>query len=677
MIDFKKELNKAQYEVVTAPKGPALVLAGAGSGKTRTLVYRVAYLLEQGVLPERILLLTFTNKAAHEMLSRVAELIQRSEKTKKTEPRTVHDRKVGTGTGVWGGTFHHVAHRLLRKMGSAVGLKSNFTILDREDSKDALKRILKEFLQQMHGKRLPQPGIVLEVISYAANAQVPLAEAIEKKYPDGARILPVLEAVALRYEERKRRSNALDFDDLLKYWLALLKKPALLKKLSGLWEYILVDEYQDTNTVQDEIVRLLASAHHNLLVVGDDAQSIYSFRAANIENILQFPKNFPEAKTYKLEENYRSSPEILDVANNIIEKNTAQFQKKLFTGQENFIKPELLIAQDSEEEAGMIADRIGAIENESVPLDRIAVLFRAAHQSQSLELELNKRSIPYEMRGGLRFFERAHIKDMLAYMRLLANPADEQAWFRVLSLHEGIGDVTAEKIIGAAAGKTEWKQIVTLEPPLSTTAQKGWRDFGKTMRSALAESDMAPGAMLRAVKPHYREYLTLQFSDFRDRLDDLEQLALFADRYDDLDTFVAETSLQEAFALRGSGGHSKEPAVVLSTIHQAKGLEWNTVFVLQLTGASLPHPKAAMEEGGLEEERRLFYVAVTRAQRRLYLSYPLSSSRFSISLNQPSQFLRELDQKLIVGKLENNDEERYIDVDDDTERGFLPSIDKL
>lgn len=664
MIDFKKELNPAQYEVVTKADGPSLVLAGAGSGKTRTLVYRVAYLLEQGIKPERILLLTFTNKAAHEMLSRVAELVKDPKKTQK----------------IYGGTFHHVANRLLRKLGSAINLKSNFTILDREDSKDMLKRIIKEEggpAPAKGGRRLPQPGIFLEVIGYAANAQLKIEEALGRKYLEGSQLLPLFEKVAARYAEKKQATHSLDFDDLLTAWLRLLKVPRVREKLQGFWEYILVDEYQDTNVVQDEIVRTLAEKHQNVLVVGDDAQSIYSFRAADIENILQFPKQFPGAKVFKLEENYRSSPEILTVANDVIARNTAQFKKTLFTATEPFIKPELMVAQDPSEEAEQVAERIMALEDEGVPLDRIAVLFRAAHQSQALELELNKRSIPYEMRGGLRFFERAHIKDALAYTRLIANLNDESAWYRVLATYEGIGEVTAQKIIGATSELADWIQLPELSVSLSQAASKGWSDFVTTIGAAHAQLKAGPGAIIRAIMPYYRRYAELQYQDFKDRMDDIEQLALFADRYETLDEFIADTSLQEAYAVRGGREEGHEASVVLSTIHQAKGLEWNTVFIISLTNASLPHPRAAMEEGGLEEERRLFYVAITRAQRRLYLVYPLSSSRFNMSLHQPSQFLREIGGGLITGKLDTDEDEGYINMDDDGEQSFLPSVDDL
>ena len=662
MIDFKKELNQAQYEVVTKSDGPSLVLAGAGSGKTRTLVYRVAYLLEQGVAPERIMLLTFTNKAAHEMLSRVDELLQNKKQA----------------TGLWGGTFHHVANRLLRTMGSAVGLKRNFSILDREDSKDMLKRIVKELGgATQRGRRMPQPGVFLEVVSYAANAQIGIPEALEKKYPEGLDMAEVFTTVAERYAERKRAANALDFDDLLICWLRLLGKPALQKKLQGLWQYILVDEYQDTNTVQDEIVRLLAADHKNILVVGDDAQSIYSFRAAEIRNILDFPKRFPDTKIYKLEENYRSSPEILEVANEVIRFNTDQFQKTLFTEQDTFVKPELILAQEPVEEAELIAERIMALEDEGVPLQTIAVLFRAAHQSQALELELNKRRIPYEMRGGLRFFERVHIKDMLAYVRLIANPADEVSWYRILATHEGIGDVTARKIIEQMSGVEDLRQLTSHDIQIGAAARIGWLECTRGLTAAQADAANGPGAIIRAVRQLYKKYLELHYADFKDRLDDLEQLALFSDGYDKLDDFIADTSLQEAYALRRDAEKSREPSVVLTTIHQAKGLEWNTVFIMHMTNSSLPHARALFEEGGLEEERRLFYVAITRAQRRLYLLYPLSSSKYSISLNQPSQFLKEIKPELLTGRLELEDDEAYITINTDGERSYLPSIEDL
>ncbi len=660
MIDFKKELNKGQYEVASSGDGPVLVLAGAGSGKTRALTYRVAYLIEQKVDPSRILLLTFTNKAAHEMMTRVDALVKDSKLSKK----------------VWGGTFHHVAHRLLRKMGSAVGLKNNFIILDREDSKDLLKRITKG-MADASGKRLPQPGLFLEVISYAVSAQVSIEDALIRKFPDGLDRIELFTRVAQEYEARKKQGQLVDFDDLLLYWLRLLNLPKVREKMQGLWEYILVDEYQDTNVVQDTIVRILGEKHKNVLVVGDDAQSIYSFRAADISNILNFPKAFPNTKTIRLEENYRSTPEILEVANHLISQNERQFKKELFTTQESSVKPELMVAQDPSEEAEMVTERIIALENEGVDLSNIAVLFRAAHQSQELELELNRRAIPYEMRGGIRFFERAHIKDALAYVKIVANIQDEVSWSRILQLYEGIGDAGAQKIIVQVRECGTWESVQNQTMTLGANAAKGWGAFMKHIGIILPKVSDGPAELLRAVAKSYREYAISAFTDYKDRLDDLEQFALFAERYDDVDDFLAETTLQEAFAVRPGTESKDEKGVVLSTIHQAKGLEWHTVFITHLTQNSIPHPKAMMEKDGLEEERRLMYVAITRAQRRLYLLYPLSTSRYTVGLNQPSQFLQEIDPQMLNGTLELDDSERYINVDEDGNRSYLPSIDRL
>jgi DNA helicase-2/ATP-dependent DNA helicase PcrA len=660
-IDYASELNEQQLAVVTSKPGPALVLAGAGSGKTRTLIYRLSWLIDNGFAKDRILLLTFTNKAAKEMMSRADQLLKGK----------------GGHKQFWGGTFHSTANRLLRTYSKLLQLKPNFTILDTDDSNSLIKSAMREFAGSKPTVKKPSPALVHDVISYSRNSGQSIEKAVELKYPELVKEIEFIEKVATEYERKKRASGSLDFDDLLIYWLKLLQNAQWRPIITKHWDYILVDEYQDTNWIQDQIVRLLADKHHNILVVGDDAQSIYSFRAAQIENILQFPKQFPETQVYRLERNYRSTPEILELANEVIEKNTKQFKKKLFTKEEGFTKPELVVAQDSGEEARWIAERILALENEGVDLANIAVLFRAAHHSQELELQLNKRSIPYEMRGGLKFFERAHIKDMLSYLRLIANSQDEAAWLRVLLLQPGIGEVAAQKIILSVSQVDTLEQALGLSLPLSSQAQAGWQGLKKHLAKGLTvQKEFTVGSLIRLLLPDYAQYLSAAYADYRQRIDDLEQFATFADHYKDLLEFLAEMSLQENFAIRGTDDTKHESSVVLSTVHQAKGLEWHAVFILNVSDKSFPHPRAAREPGGIEEERRLFYVAITRAKRRLYLSYPISGSSYSLSLNQPSDFIREINQRLLSGDNFSHDSD-IIEIGSDGERSFLPSIDRL
>jgi len=370
-IDFKSELNPAQYEAVTASDGPHLVLAGAGSGKTRTLVYRVAWLVSRGVKPDKILLLTFTNKAAGEMMLRVRALLKLSDRDKFS---------------LWGGTFHSIANRLLRIYGTKIGINPHFTILDSDDATSLLKLIAKDFLGTLSEKQKPSAALIRETISFARNAKISLEESLDRKYPEWLPLLAQFEKIAQEYKRRKKLSDVLDFDDLLVKWLELTKHKKTGSTLSRKWDYILVDEYQDTNTIQADIIRNLAKEHKNVMVVGDDAQSIYSFRAANIQNILQFPKIFPQAKIHKLETNYRSIPEILALANQVIAANTDQYKKNLQAAKAPLAKPKLAALRSNLEEAHFIADRIEAIIEAGLNPQEIAVLFRAAHHSQNLEM---------------------------------------------------------------------------------------------------------------------------------------------------------------------------------------------------------------------------------------------------------------------------------------------------
>ncbi|MBI5369758.1 ATP-dependent helicase [Candidatus Uhrbacteria bacterium] len=628
-IVYEKELNPEQLAVVREGDGPVLVLAGAGSGKTRTITYRVAYLLEQGVLPQEILLLTFTNKAAREMLQRVALLLKR-------EP-----------VGLWGGTFHSVANRLLRRYASELGYSQNFTILDQEDSHLLMKVCLKELRVDTIARKFPSSSTLCGLVSYARNAQKPLREVVEKRYPNGRDLVTIIERLSETYEVHKHQADAMDFDDLLLNIRTLLREfPLVRRRLSEQFRFILVDEYQDTNTIQAEIIRLLSEAHGNVLIVGDDAQSIYSFRAAQIQNILRFPEIYPGTKTFRLTTNYRSTPEILAVANQSISHNMDQFEKELVAISRSLEKPLVVPAASGAEEARYIATRILELVNQGGSLSQMAVLFRAAFHSQALEFELMKRDIPYEYRGGLKFFERAHVKDVLAYVRVRANPKDEAAWLRLLGLQSGVGLATAQKILQSVGQAQTFEEVCTLELSVGKRAQNGWDQLKKTLVKLSVQ--LEPADLIRTVlTSEYRDYLEAQYPDFMDRLEDVEQFALFAEQTEDLQTFLSEVSLTDEYGAARTQEASGEDRLVLSTIHQAKGLEWDNVFVMHLADGKFPSPRATEEDAGFEEERRLFYVATTRARKRLAFTYPLTSGYDTLILHQPSVFLQELPELLL------------------------------
>ena len=701
MINFKKELNKEQLQVIEKGDGPCLVLAGAGSGKTRTITYRVAHLLEQGVQPDEILLVTFTNKAAREMISRVQQL---------------------TGGEIklpWSGTFHHVAFRILKLYAPLLGYNNNFTILDSGDAKDLLKLCLKQEGIDRKAKRFPSPKVIMSILSFARNAERTIEDVLDEKHPKWLEHADVFGRIAEEYAKRKKQANAMDFDDLLvNLRLLLTKSPPTRKKYEEQFTYVLVDEYQDTNKVQASIIDLFASVHKNILVVGDDAQSIYSFRAADIKNILEFEKRYPDAQVYRLETNYRSTPEILAVANDVIANNRNQYEKELRSVQKTFIKPEVHAFADNYEEAEFIAKRILELRDEGIPLREMSVLFRASFHSQALEVELVKRDIPYEYRGGVRFFERSHIKDVLSFLRVYHNPDDEIAWSRVLHMQVGLGPATVGKILASLRSAVQslmddptspvetrhapslHDDIATpnlkpifdqIKPHLSSRAQIGFNDFIQIWND-MTLSDESPAGLIRAVAgSKYAEYLESEYPDYRDREQDIEQFATFAERATDLHKFLAEITLQESFTIKQAQAHEKDDEkMVLSTIHQAKGLEWQAVFVLHVAAGQFPNDRALSERRGIEEERRLFYVAVTRAKKHLHLTYPLSTGR-SMIVGGPSLFLEELDKTLLdmhtlggstffVDPSDDVDDVIYVAEEDawqENKRSFLKSIDDL
>ncbi len=636
-ITYERELNAEQLQVVISGDGPTLVLAGPGSGKTRTLTYRVAYLIEQGIPPQQILLVTFTVKAARQMLDRVEGIL-------KSRPE-----------GLWGGTFHHIGNLFLRRHAELLHRTPTFGILDEEDAKDLIAACIYD-LKVSHTKtRLPQANVLEALFSLSANTLHPLEQIVSDQYPQFSDHLGFIQRVNECYRKRKQQNNLMDYDDLLTEWLRLLEDNADLKKqYAEQFRYILVDEYQDTNRLQFKLVRAMASGHHNVLAVGDDAQSIYAFRGAELENLLTFPEIFPETTIFRLETNYRSSPEILHLANASIRLNARQFPKELKSTQGPGPLPAVVPLTDTKQQAAFIAQRVLELRSEGVPLQEIAVLFRARFQAAELELELAKRNVPYVVRGGIRFFEQAHIKDLLAYLRLLVNPRDELSWERVLRLQEGIGTAYARRI---------WQSLAPDPNPLESAlgnregdrlpsrAEAGWKQLRRVLQQVSATSlrDKPAEALLIVLQSGYQAYLENHFEDARNRREDLEQLINLASNYDSRVRFIEDLTLREPFKGESiRGWEDPDEYLALSTIHQAKGLEWTSVFLIGLVEGQIPHPKSLEDPKALEEERRLFYVAVTRTKRDLYLTYPLT--RYSYERGQilmrPSQFIQELPENL-------------------------------
>ena len=633
-IDYAKELNPEQLDVVMAGDGALLVIAGAGSGKTRTLTYRVARLIESGVQPSQILLLTFTNKAAREMLRRVEGLL-------------------GMEHGsVTGGTFHHVGNLVLRRHAPLVGLQHNFTILDRDDAADLMADIITGLKLRADNATFPKADVILELLSYSTNTGVAVEKLITTRYFQHWENKDSIIRCCNAYRHRKQTVNAVDFDDLLVLWRDLLvKNPEIREAQHARWRYVLVDEYQDTNRLQSEIVETIAGPDGNLMVVGDDAQSIYSWRGAHFANILEFPKRYPAARQFKLEINYRSTPQILALSNDSIAHNVKQFRKSLKAVRPDSGKPELVTCGTVHEQAQFVAQRIQDLAaEEDEPFREIAVLYRAHWHSMELQMEMTRRNIPFVVRSGLRFFEQAHVKDVCSYLRLVVNPRDEMAWRRAVKLYPRIGDGVAAKIWAAIENDPEPLNAILREPVLKAVpkgAQAGWRNFTKLVL-ALDKLKSTPAEMVRVVlQSGYNEYLTATWPDALQRADDVNRLADYAMRYSSAEDLLSELALTINVAGRDQVGTELEEVVVLTTVHQAKGLEWNSVFVLWLTETKFPDARAvkdSQESGGEEEERRLFYVACTRAKDRLMLVYPTLADERNLRsvIQRPSRFVEEL-----------------------------------
>ena len=634
LLDYEKELNREQLEAVFAPDGPILVIAGAGSGKTRVVTYRVARLLERGVSPNSILLLTFTNKAAREMLHRVEHLL-------KIDTRYI-----------WGGTFHHIGNLILRHHSKLVDFKGNFTILDNEDAKDLIEVVTKEAKLDSKERRFPKGQVLREVFSYAVNTMDTVEETVRERFPYLLDIVDEIEFLQKRYVDKKRSVNAMDFDDLLALWHRVLAENEELRRhYASVFSHILVDEYQDTNRIQAEIVDFMGHINRNVTVVGDDAQSIYSFRGADFQNILEFPTRYPEARVFRLETNYRSTPEVLRLANCSIARNTKQFEKNLRAVRGSGLVPVLAPLRDVLQQAEFVAQRILELRDEGVPLREIAVLYRAHYHSMELQMELTRRDIPFEVRSGLRFFEQAHIKDVCAFLRVMVNPTDEISWKRIFKMFPKIGKKTADhlydylKMAESPVDLLITRKIGDQFKALQKDTLDIWSRLFAQLKD-LAELE-APSEMISSVlKNGYRDYLKLTYANYDSRMEDLGQLTNFSTRYQSLVTFLSDLSLMSGVSgeeIVAAAGREDEK-VILSTIHQAKGLEWKAVFIIWCAEGRFPNPKA-VEEGATEEERRLFYVASTRAMDELYLCYPLLTFERQVGhvILKPSRFISELE----------------------------------
>ncbi|MDD2706523.1 MAG: ATP-dependent helicase [Verrucomicrobiae bacterium] len=653
-IDYAKELNEQQLAAVQAEPGPVLVIAGAGSGKTRTLTYRVAYLLEQGVSPDRLLLLTFTNKAAREMLGRVGLLMPLDSSL------------------IWGGTFHSVANRLLRRHASMLGYQSNYAIMDRDDARDVINACIPAAGIQVKDKRFPKGDVLVEIFSLAVNTGRSIDEVVRQQYAHFSEQIESIRAVQQHYVKRKKLNNSMDYDDLLSNLLCLFKShPDVADVYGRQFQSVLVDEYQDTNRVQSEIVDCFVKGHRNVMVVGDDAQSIYSWRGANFANIMDFPKRYAGAKVFKIEFNYRSTPQILDLANHSISANVRQFAKNLAAVKPGGLKPRIMPAMNTSTQAAFVAAQLLELRDQGIPLAGMAVLYRSHFHSMELQMELTRRNIPFDITSGLRFFEQAHIKDVTAYVKLAINPMDEMAFRRIVLRMPKVGGATAAKLWGKRVDLRETAAAQFPDQPMACLkllagdapkpARDEWNRFAMLMQQLAAPSVVnKPAELIRlAMEAGYEDYLKSQYENYASRREDLDQLALYAQRFEKTEDFLADLALMTEVDVDAGRSMSESPdeVVRLSTVHQAKGQEFRVVFVIWLADGAFPNARAIESIDGEEEERRLFYVAVTRAKDELYLVYPQLrlSGNYGDAFQRPSRFLKELPAHLYE-KMETGEE---------------------
>ena len=655
---YRQELNDEQFRAVTAKPSAALVVAGAGSGKTRVITYRVAYLIEQGVAPQRIVLATFTNRAAREMLRRVETL---------TGSHNVHR--------VWGGTFHRIANMMLRRHAVSIGYDQNYSILDSEDARDLINLCIDDAAIDTKKKRFPKAEVLQDILSYATNTDTPIENVIIGKYPYFELLTAQIKRVDSIYQLRKRERNVMDYDDLLLNMKRLLiERQEIADVYAEQFQHILVDEYQDTNRLQAELIDLLAVKHRNVMVVGDDAQSIFAWRGAEFTNIYEFPKRYPEATVYKLETNYRSTPEILGLANVSIANNRKQFPKMLKAVKRSAdFKPALVPCADVEQQSAFVASRVLELRDNGTPLEEVAVMYRSHYHSIELQLELSRRNIPYRVQSGVRFFEQAHIKDVVSYLRVIVNPRDELAWKRILKMIPGIGRTTANRIYELLAAGAEARALARAEdaprndaaltPSLTVGLlhdvprlrdKTPWQDFVKLLEMLVAEENRnRPAKQIELIMTNgYEQFLQENYENAEARAEDIRGLALYANRYNSTEDFLSELALlsterfKEPQPLVGEdviSGAEEDELLTLTSVHQAKGLEWKAVFMIWAAEGKFPSPRSLKEIDSEEEERRLWYVALTRAKDELYITYPLMITDYNRQtvLQKPSRFITE------------------------------------
>lgn len=604
-----EELNPRQRDAVTHGDGPLLVVAGAGTGKTRTLAYRVAYLIAAGVDPGRILLLTFTRRAAEEMLRRAAAIVAR-----------------GTSAAgrVWGGTFHAIGNRLLRTYSGAAGIGADFTVMDRSDAEDMLQVIRHDLWPRGFEKRFPRKSTCLAVYSRCTNGGDSLDDVVARYFPWCSEWKEELKTLFLKYVERKQAQNVLDFDDLLLYWARLASNEAAGSRIGGMFDHVLVDEYQDTNRIQAEILRGVRRNIRNIMAVGDDAQSIYGFRAAEVRNMLDFEKHFPGAAVVALEQNYRSVMPILEATNRLISQAGARYTKDLWSSRERGRRPALVSCRDEDAQDSYVVKTVLEHHERGVPLRKQAVLFRAGHLSDSLEIELTRRNIPFRKYGGLRFLEGSHVKDLISLLRIIENPRDEMAWFRALGLMDGMGPATAARVVRhVARNRLDPAAVATFKAP--PAAREQMAAFAAFAKDLVSNPSLDLPAQIERARKFYDPLLEKNYENPEARSRDIENLERISRPYRSRRAFLTELQLDPPGSTSDFAGAPApdDDYLVLSTIHSAKGCEWDVVFIIHASDGCLPSDMAAGSEEEIEEELRLVYVAMTRARDFLYVTWPL------------------------------------------------------
>lgn len=632
-LDYEGALNAQQYKAVAAGSGACLVVAGAGTGKTRTLIYRVAYLVESGVAPEHIVLLTFTRRSAREMLVRASQLLD------------------GRCERVQGGAFHAFCLWILRRFSEQAGYPPNFTILDTSDAADVIDVVRTASALHRSQKRFPRKATLQSMFSAAVNRDLTLADVIEQRYPQFADSLEGVERLATDYRDYKVRHGLMDYDDLLLQTSSLLERDSGIRRVvADRCRHVLVDEYQDTNLLQARLVELFASVHGNVMVVGDDAQSIYHFRGANPDNIFDFPDRFDGARVLRLEHNYRSTQQILGLANHLITLASRRYEKQLFSENADGELPGLVAAADDQTECRFVCQMISQLREEGLPLNRMAVLFRSGFNSYALELELNRRNIPFVKYGGVKLSEAAHVKDVMAHLKVAENPRDAAAWTRILLLLEGVGSKTAQDIIEWVSSN-DGEPFALDERPFSPKYVEALVGLFAVLRMVRSDA-MSLEQQVETVLEYYEPILKRKyFEDYPKRQQDLEHFAGLTTQFNDRASFLESLALDpiELTVLETEAGAEDEPPLVLSTIHSAKGLEFDTVFVIQALEGILPSTYALNDPEALDEELRLLYVAVTRAERNLFISYPIvQHRRFEGEyFARPSRYIEGIDESIL------------------------------